>query len=218
MNTEPAPWVSAVLSRPRFAPYLAAAEGNVEAAIELEWWNLQVASAFVVPLNRLELALRNALHPRLAERFRRSDWWETAPLDVNGLRKVADAKRALTQLRRPGSADDVVAQLTFGFWISLISGRYHRPLWVPTLHQVFPGAARRVVHEEFQRILVLRNRIMHHEPIHHRHLEADHDTIYRLLGHLSKEIVHELLSRGCVPELLTSRKAVGLRGEADDRG
>jgi hypothetical protein len=166
MNTEPASWVSAVLSRPRFAPYLAAAGGNVEAAIELEWWNLQVASAFVVPLNRLELALRNALHPRLAARFRRSDWWETAPLDVNG----------------------------------------------------FPGAARRVVHEEFQRILVLRNRIMHHEPIHHRHLEADHDTVYRLLAHLSKQIVHELLSRDCVPELLTSRNALGRQGEADDRG
>jgi hypothetical protein len=92
---EPASWVGAVLSRSRFAPYLAVTAGDAEAAVELEWWNLEVAAAFVVPLNRLELALRNALHSRLCTRYGRSDWWEVAPLDDDGQRKVAEAKRAL---------------------------------------------------------------------------------------------------------------------------
>ncbi|GAA1256084.1 hypothetical protein GCM10009609_19070 [Pseudonocardia aurantiaca] len=135
-----------MLSGPRFAPYLAAAAGDADAAIELEWWNLQVASAFVVPLN---------------------------------------------------------------------SGRYHRPLWVPTLNQAFPGVTRRVLHEDFQKILGLRNRIMHHEPIHHRHLQADHDTVYRLLAHLSEEMVHELAARDGVPNLLARRGGVGQQRERD---
>jgi hypothetical protein len=115
------------------------------------------------------------------------------------------------------SADDVVAQLTFGFWISLISGRYHRSLWIPTLHRVFLGATRGVLHEDFQKILSLRNRIMHHEPIHHRHLEADHETIYRLLSRFSNELVHELASRDRVPKLLAGRPVLGRRRESDDR-
>lgn len=213
MSTQLPAWVDVVLSTPRFTPYLAATWGNATAAIELEWWNLEVAAAFVVPLNRLELALRNALHSSLAAKFSRQDWWHSAPLDVNGRRKVADAKRQLAQLqRRPEVPDDVVAQLTFGFWVSLISSRYHRTLWTPALHRVFPGAARRALHQDFSNVLVLRNRIMHHEPIHHRHLDADHDTVYRLLGLLSPAIVAELELRDRVPDLLARRSAIGTRG------
>jgi hypothetical protein len=205
VSTEPPGWVLTVLSEPRFAPYLAAAGGDVEAAIALEWWNLEVATAFIVPLNRLELALRNALHPAMRTAFRRSDWWASAPLDVNGRRKVADARRALTSSHAADRSDDVVAQLTFGFWISLISGKYHRTLWAPTLHRVFPGVHRKTLHQEFQHVLVLRNRIMHHEPIYHRHLEADHATLYRLLTHLSPAMVTELARRDRVPALLAGR-------------
>jgi hypothetical protein len=213
MATEPPGWVSAVLSKPRFAPYLVAAGGNAQVAIELEWWNLDVAAAFVVPLNRLELALRNALHCSFCTMFGRPDWWVSAPLDDNGRRKIVEAKRALARRRgRPEVADDVVAQLTFGFWISLLSSTYHRTLWVPTLHRVFPRAARRrhTLHQDFANVLVLRNRIMHHEPIHHRHLQADHETVYRLLGYLSPVIVQELARRDRVPQLLAYRGAIGI--------
>jgi hypothetical protein len=215
VGAEPPAWVSAVLSTPRFTPYLVATGGDTEAAIELEWWNLEVAAAFVVPLNRLELALRNALHRTLATTFSRSDWWQSAHLDNNGKRKVAEAKRQLAQLQqRPAAADDVVAQLTFGFWISLMSGRYHRTLWVPALHRVFPGAARRALHQDFSNIVVLRNRIMHHEPIHHRHLEADHATVYRLLTLLSPAVVTELVPRDRVPGLLVRRTPADVGGPA----
>ena len=215
MSTDPPEWVLTVLSKPRFAPYLAAAGGDVAAAVELEWWNLEVATAFVVPLNRLELALRNALHPALCTMYSRADWWRSAPLDDNGRRKVTAARRALTSPSRVAArADDIVAQLTFGFWISLISGKYHRTLWTPSLHRVFPGAARKVLHEDFQHVLVLRNRIMHHEPIHHRHLGADHATVYRLLGYLSPAVVTELAGRDRVPELLGGRTGATRRRAA----
>jgi hypothetical protein len=214
MGIEPPAWVSAVLSEPRFLPYLTAAGGNAEAAVDLEWWNLEVAAAFVVPLNRLELALRNALHRRLAEKFSRSDWWHSARLDENGRRKVAEAKRKLAQRQqRPEVPDDVVAQLTFGFWVSLLSRTYHRTLWTPALHRVFPRTNPRALHQDYKHVLVLRNRIMHHEPIHHRHLEADHQTVYRLLGQLSPDVVDELEPRDRVPHLLARRRAIG-SGEA----
>ena len=47
---------------------------------------------------------------------------------------------------------------------------------------------------------MLRNRIMHHEPIHHRHLEADHAKIYRLLGYIEPEAASWLRGFDRVPE------------------
>lgn len=38
-------------------------------------------------------------------------------------------------------------------------------------------------------MVLLRNRIMHHEPIHHRDLAADHRTLYRLLSYVSADAV-----------------------------
>ena len=38
-------------------------------------------------------------------------------------------------------------------------------------------------------VVLLRNRIMHHEPIHHRDLAADHRKVYRILSFLSSDMV-----------------------------
>ncbi|WP_203923445.1 hypothetical protein [Rugosimonospora africana] len=76
------------------------------------------------------------------------------------------------------TADDVVAELQFGFWTSLLSNhrgsQYGRLLWVPTLHRSFPHyhGRRRDLHDNYEAMRLLRNRIMHHEPIHHRDLMA----------------------------------------------
>jgi hypothetical protein len=51
----------------------------------------------------------------------------------------------------------------------------------------------------------VRRRIMHHEPIHHRHLKADHDTIYRLLSCVSPDLVAQLTPFDQVSKLLQER-------------
>ncbi|MGH3721308.1 MAG: hypothetical protein ACRDRI_21150 [Pseudonocardiaceae bacterium] len=40
MTAEPPEWIRDVLSTARFAPYLAKANGDVAAGIELYWWNV----------------------------------------------------------------------------------------------------------------------------------------------------------------------------------
>lgn len=94
------------------------------------------------------------------------------------------------------TADDIVAELSFGFWVSLTSKTYDRSLWVPYLHRAFPlyRGPRGRLHYDLQTMRLFRNRIMHHEPIHHRHLEADHQTILRLLGYLSPSLIDQLES------------------------
>ena len=208
MVTSLPPWVIEVLSRPRFGGYLAAADGDVDAAIALYRWNVDVSAAFAVPMHWTEMAFRNTLHARLTAHFDGEDWWAHAPLDLNGRNKVDAARATLRRLGKdPDVSDSVVAELTFGFWVSLLASKYHRTLWMPVLWRAFPYRSRRDVHSEYQRVLVLRNRISHGEPVHGRHLDADHGTVCRLLGELSLEALHELAQYDPVPAVLARRGA-----------
>ncbi|MEO3793315.1 hypothetical protein ABGB14_24145 [Nonomuraea sp. B10E15] len=169
---------------------------------------MEVSEAFYGPLHCLEITLRNAEHDRLCAQYGRNDWWRVAPLDEHTATKVAVARQKL--LRRCAgdfTADDVVAELSFGFWVSLLSRRHDRHLWVPALHRAFPHytGSREPLRESLQTMLLLRNRIMHHEPIHHRHLAADHAKIYTLLGYLELRIGSWLRAFDRVPEVLARR-------------
>ncbi|MBP0455559.1 hypothetical protein J5Y04_39480 [Kitasatospora sp. RG8] len=204
------------LSEPRLGPYESAA-GSREAALRLYWWNIEVSAAFYGPLHCLEVALRNALHGALTRRHGRADWWTVAPLDADGARLVAEAgakcRRRIS--RRQVTTDDVIAELSFGFWVKLLSRRYDRTFWVPALNRAFArGAGRRdTLHRQFTTMMLLRNRISHHEPIHHRHLEADHETLCRLLAHLDADMAVEALRLDRVPTVLKQRQdtCAGLR-------
>ncbi|MEV4072327.1 hypothetical protein ACGFJC_28430 [Nonomuraea fuscirosea] len=201
-------WIERVISVPRFAPYRDTSPSDSLIAWDLYQWNIDVSQAFYGPLHWLEISLRNAEHDRLRERYGRENWWIVAPLDRTDAEKVAAAR---AQLRRKGvaapSADDIVAELSFGFWVSLLNRKYDRHLWVPALHAAFPHyrGRREPLRDNLDAMLRLRNRIMHHEPIHHRHLAADHAKIYRLLGFLEPEIVPCLQDLDRVPDVLTRR-------------
>lgn len=207
MSSEP-DWIRDGLSAPRFAPYLVKTGGDLRAAIDLYWWNVTISAAFYAPLHCLEMALRNSIHQQLAVNFGRTDWWDAAPLNKSGLRIVSDTRSKLADRRaRAVTDDDMVAELSFGFWVSLVSSTYHRTLWVPCLHKAFPfhRGKRGPLHRDLHTMLLFRNRIMHHEPIHHRHLEADHRTILRLLGYLSPAMAEQLKSYDQVEAVLRNR-------------
>src|SRR5262245_52455341 len=115
-------WIARSLSVPRFQPYLQECSGSVKTALQLYWWNVEVSASLYVALHCLEIGLRKALHTELSQRFGRTDWWSVCPLPGTGPTLVAEAVRSARQasVRVPGS-DDVVAALSFGFWVSLLS-------------------------------------------------------------------------------------------------
>lgn len=187
-NVELPGWVRELLSESRFDRYLKRAGGEVDVAVRLYDWNVQVSAAFYGPLHWLEVSLRNALHHRLRERFGREDWWRTAQLADNAKFKIGRARRKVER-RAEFTADDVVAELTFGFWVSLLSRTHDRQIWVPAAHRAFPNftGPRNALHNDFMGMLDFRNRVMHHEPIYYLDLPEYHERIYRLLGYLSPD-------------------------------
>jgi hypothetical protein len=202
-----ADWINGALSGAGVASYLAECDGDVAAAWRLYMWNIEISAAFYPLLHFVEITLRNALHRELGTRFGRADWWSVAPLNEHGQRLVKEAEEKVAAPRSPQNSEDLITKLTFGFWVSLVSQAYDRSLWVPALHHAFPHyrGRRDALHAELREVLWLRNRVMHHEPIHRCDLQADHDIICRLLYYMSPGMAVVVRQVDQVPQVLRLR-------------
>ncbi|MCL2780070.1 MAG: hypothetical protein FWD74_01005 [Actinomycetia bacterium] len=148
------------LSTPRLGPYLTAAGGNIQAAVRLYEWNVELSGAVYEALHVVEVVLRNALDQQLsawnANQTDRhsgrphSPDWLTDPSRLIQRLLGADLPRAHTRARqatragKPGgrspSHPDLLAQLTFGTWRYLLPDRDagRQLLWNQALHLAFP--------------------------------------------------------------------------------
>jgi hypothetical protein len=202
------------LSPERFDPYERACAQDLDAAVRLYEWNVEISSAFYEVLGILEVVLRNALHDHLTEWHRRTakpgNWYDDPGLILDSQRRhdVADARLRLRRDAKIETPGRVVAELTFGFWRFLLSKRYETTLWTPALRHAFPGlrpARRQTLYTPVHELVRLRNRIAHHEPIHNRPLTSLHEAVLRTAGYLDPGI--ELWIRGLsrVPIVLDER-------------
>ncbi|MDE0335224.1 MAG: hypothetical protein OXI64_09720 [Defluviicoccus sp.] len=193
--------LQASLSRERLGTYLDAAGGDRERAIRLHVWNTAVSAAFYGPLQGLEVALRNAIHRRLAERYGEA-WYDNpgAGLDRGALERIEGARTELARDRHIDNPARIVAALSFGFWVSMLgpggrvsAGRkanYEMTLWRPALRAAFAHRAtltRKDAHRPLNALPTLRNRIAHHEPVFMRDLARDHERIIEVTGWVSPD-------------------------------
>ncbi|WP_250033220.1 hypothetical protein [Paractinoplanes maris] len=178
-------------------------------ALELYWWNIEVSAAFYPALNFLEVILRNAFHDELTSNYARSEWWTTAPPVGDGAFVIDAAQRKLNRTSgHVPTSDDVVAAMPFGFWVSLLSRSNEEVMWRPALYRAFrPGyrGPRRQMHAHLEHLRMFRNRIMHHEPVHMRHLEADRERIYELVEYLAPGATRMLERVDNLAEVLARR-------------
>jgi len=198
-------WINKFLSEPRFQRYRRDCAGDEAAAWRLYWWNVEVSAAFYPTLHCLEIALRNAFHEALASRYGRSDWWNAVILPGPGARMVQETIEKLRRTLPEPCPDDVVAGLTFGFWVSLLSRANEVSLWRPALFRVFrPGyrGTRGEMCRRIEHLRLFRNRIMHHEPIYWRRLTQDRAAVYDLLEIVVPQLGPELRRIDPLPEAL----------------
>lgn len=203
------------LSPERMATYVRKAGGNREKAVRLYTWNTAVSAAFYGPLQGLEIALRNAMHRELAQKYG-EDWYDNpaAGLDARTLSRLSAAR---SDLQRDGYADDpphMVAVLSFGFWVALLGpgGRlpagskanYDMTIWRAGVFRAFPNArlSRKAAHGPLDYLRTFRNRIAHHEPILDRHLAADYASLVQVAGWISQDTRVWIEHHSRVPEVL----------------
>lgn len=157
-------------------------------------WNMALSEAFYPSLQVLEVTLRNTIHDAVSRQHGFADWYDGRgiiqfPKDLD---MVNQAKKSLALKHKPLDPGRMVAELSFGFWTSLLDRRYEQVLWPCLLKECFPYMPRAIrtratVSKRFQKIRILRNRIFHHEPIWHwRDLSEQHADILEAIGWIEK--------------------------------
>lgn len=67
-------------------------------------------------------------------------------------------------LRKNATADDIISNLTLGFWAHMTDRSHERDLWIPSIHKAWPkGTLRGDINNRIAGINKIRNRAAHHE-------------------------------------------------------
>ena len=183
-NSDQRDHLTRVISQPRFASYLTAAGHDWDKAWRLYIWNAKLGEAFHLPIQTVEVALRNRICAVFTARFGR-DWGSSqAFLDILDTKLNSDLMTVKHRLAKRSIALDngqIVAGLSFGFWVGTLRRRYNQQIWSSDLRVAFPllpaDADHRSVSTRFSEIAHLRNRISHHEPIFKRNISEDYSKI-----------------------------------------
>jgi hypothetical protein len=179
------------LSLERFGRYLAWAGRDRERAIELYTLNTRISESLYIPLQSLEVALRNRIHVVMAEGLGDEAWFQQAGVLLNDrqpdqLTKAVEDLKAVNKMPTPGR---IVAALSFGFWTAMF-GPHYEGLWRTTLHRIAAKPdGKRLRRKDFSGPLTpirsIRNRIAHHEPIITWDLPGIHKRMVELTRWLS---------------------------------
>lgn len=191
-------------------------------ALERYLFNIEVSKSLYPLLSLLEISLRNRINQAIEEVIK-PDWLlkeinQQSILLPNEHKKLLDAKQKLINKGHKNiSKNDIIAELSLGFWIHLCTKRYKTALWhkqgffrivfadypnfseFDKLSKVFPI---------LQLMLKLRNRVFHHEIIinHPYGINNCYNDLRRLLGYISQDSLLYLDKICDFNEVITKQK------------
>lgn len=202
--------LSASISDERLSRYSVACHGNVAEAISLYEYNCRVSEAFYTAIQGFEICLRNHLHRALSGHFGK-DWMfdRKVPLDGKARLKIAHVIERLHSRGKSGAVGQIVAELSLGFWVALLTKRYDMPLWRICTHTCFSANGKRLgrfsVHERCYGISQFRNRVAHYEPIWDQDLLSRHQEIIEAIGWMCGETALWVSRRSRVPAIASDQ-------------
>ena len=174
----------------------------------------EISAALWVHIVAFETTLRTFIHKSLSNEYRNHIWWRTTNLlTVKDFNDVLRVQKKLDKNGKIASETLVVSNLSFSFWIELLSKRYHQKVWNKLLKYfpVHPGR-REEFHRKAREIRNLRNSIAHHGPIMRRNLIRDHEYLHELTATLDPDLADEVQKRSRVLDLLLNARLVGSGG------
>lgn len=187
------------ISRPRLGAYgiSASDSSDVVSVVARHGRNIVVSESLYPLLHLLELVIRNRIHDVFRLHFGSDEWFRQSWVDDLEYRHITKAEDDLKRQRKPLAPDDIVAAVTFGFWVGLFNRRYEprngNEPWPRLLKAVVPWApryarTRDTLHSRIEKARHVRNRVFHHEPIAHwPDLDTTYTGLVELLGWFSPE-------------------------------
>jgi len=174
-------------SKARMDKYLLACKDSKEIALGRYKQNILVCQAFYPILNLFETFIRNAIYYQISLHFKDKDWINN---QVTGFMSSAELKSSSYFLKKSilkcqkdmlrkkikPSSDKIIAELAFGFWLSLFQTHHYKLVKGCPIH-ILPFKPKHVNRSEIwlklDRIRRFRNRIYHNEPICFKKSEID---------------------------------------------
>lgn len=181
------------ISPARLSTYGRLSNETTADAIHLYYYNMSLSQSLYIPLQTLEVSLRNIVSNSISTVFGQ-DWYLQARFKktlagwANILLEKA-IKKATESTSKKGkllTEGDVIANLSFGFWGELLAQRYKLSIWNKKFPVAFPNLEstkiQQDVYESVHKIIRLRNRIFHHEPIISQNLPSLYKLTIEIIG------------------------------------
>lgn len=197
------------VSAPRFAAFQ---KGNgARDGLAYYLWNIALCEALYPAFHTLEVGFRNALHRELGHAFGEPEWLlnRHSFLKDRELPSIATAENSLRNHHKPVDEPRLVAELSFGFWTSLIDKRYDQ-LWPRFAPKAFPLMPRKLrvranLSAMVQPIRKLRNLAFHHHAIWDRtDLGNTHTAAITIIGWMSSPLAISLARIDRFPSVLAA--------------
>jgi hypothetical protein len=176
-------------------------------------WNQRLSGSLLSDISFVEVALRNltskVLQKRCLEKGGSGHWLisDLEELSKFGgdalLKRIGEAKTRASLAKPRSTPDDLIAELSFGFWLNFLNRRYqsiHSDL--ATELKGLDSRNIRQVPEIGSRVRRVRNRVAHHHRIIHRNLIADWHSILALARVMDPKLEAFIASSSLTPSLL----------------
>jgi len=140
--------------------------------------NLLISKNAYIPLSILEIALRNALDTYLTIKIGQDWHTDNTFLTSMAQKKIKEVNDTLKGRKETDSKEKVIAELNFGFWVSLFQKPYQNYFRTKDLRQIFPNMPqkkeifldREEIYKKLDHIRRFRNRVFHYEKV----IKKDH--------------------------------------------
>lgn len=172
-------------------------------ALERYLYNIELSKSLYPLLSILEISLRNRINQAIEDTIQ-NDWLINELNNQNILltgefNKLQDAKQKLLKKGHYNfTKDDLIAELSLGFWVYLCGRKYKNSLWhktgfFKTVFVDYPNFSEfdklGKITPTLQLMLKLRNRIFHHEIIinYPYGINNCYNDLRKVLGYISKD-------------------------------
>lgn len=167
--------LNSTFSEARISPYLKNGDNPSQVLAKYNA-NIMLSEAMIPTLHYLEICLRNRIDQTLKKHYN-ADWLikplQNLMISEQDTKKINEILAKLQkENKRTTMNNDIVAQMSFGFWCSFFHKRYDPIIWhrKDTFKIIFPNLLRinrkrSYIESKILKIKTIRNRIAHHEPV-----------------------------------------------------
>lgn len=161
--------------------------------------NLKLCKDYYIPLSLVEIALRNSLNNHFKRKISQNWLLDTNFIQIQHKSKIDISIKLLKLEKKKIEQDNILAELSFGFFVTFFKSAYKNYFRYNELKQIFPNLPsskdksinRHFVFTKLNNIRLFRNKVFHHDKIiSKQEYQNMMDEIYEVLSYFDEKIVY----------------------------